>query len=151
MTRTEEMVALHEGWSDTIYRCPAGARTIGYGHNLEANPLPDVAAGITRERGRAILRADVRRVTAELLEALPWFEGLDEVRQAVLTDMAFNLGTRGLLLFQRTLRFCREGEYAEAAREMISSKWAAQVGDRARRLADMMRFGDWPKEVRDAA
>ena len=31
------------------------------------------------------------------------------------------------------------GMYAEAAEAMLDSKWAGQVGDRAKRLADMVR------------
>ena len=33
-----------EGFRDKIYTCSAGANTIGYGFNLDANPFPEVIA-----------------------------------------------------------------------------------------------------------
>lgn len=55
--------------------------------------------------------------------------------------MASNLGIRGLLGLANTLRFIKEGDYANAARNMLLSKWAKQVSQRAMRLAEMMRTG----------
>ena len=49
------------------------------------------------------------------------------------------LGVRGLLKFGRTLDAAERGNYEEAARQMLASKWAGQVGQRAHRLAAMMR------------
>jgi lysozyme len=34
-----------------------------------------------------------------------------------------------------------QGDYETAAKEMLDSKWARQVGDRANRLAKMMEDG----------
>ena len=60
--------------------------------------------------------------------------------------MVFNMGAGspkggGLLSFVNTLSEIRRGEYAIAADMMLASKWAAQVGRRAVRLATMMRTG----------
>jgi len=74
---------------------------------------------------------------------LPWFTELDEVRQAVLVDMGYNLGIDGLLKFKRTLGSVESGNYANAAIQMLESKWATQVGHRAERLSDMMETGEW--------
>ena len=57
----------------------------------------------------------------------------------VLANMAFNLGIHGLLKFVRTLNAIERGNYDEAASHMLASKWAGQVGQRAQRLAAMMR------------
>jgi len=56
--------------------------------------------------------------------------------------MAFNLGIAGLLKFENTLALIRSGSYAQAAAEMVKSKWAKQVGKRADRLANMMKTGE---------
>ena len=75
------------------------------------------------------------------IAALPWVETLDEVRQRVLVDMAFNLGIPSLLTFKRTLASVEAGNYTVAAAQMLESKWARQVGTRAIRLSEMMATG----------
>jgi lysozyme len=59
----------------------------------------------------------------------------------VLISMAFNLGVQGLLGFTRMLSYSQDGDYSGAAEEMLSSKWATQVGNRAVELAGMMENG----------
>jgi lysozyme len=56
--------------------------------------------------------------------------------------MAFNLGVEGLKRFKDTLSSVQAGEYQEAAKCMLDSKWASQVKGRAVRLANMMRTGE---------
>ena len=41
------------------------------------------------------------------------------------------------------LNALQDGRYADAAKAMLDSKWAKQVGDRARRLAQQMESGEW--------
>lgn len=135
-----ELLKYHEGFSGGPYKCPAGRTTIGYGRNLDARPL-------TKEEGAYLLGNDVRDTVKMLTLALPWVEQLDDVRWAVLVDMAYNLGIRGLLTFQNTLRRVQEGKYKSAAALMLLSKWARQVGYRAIRLSKMMATGEWPPEI----
>jgi lysozyme len=116
------------------YRDTVGKLTIGVGRNLEDR-------GITRDEALELLEHDITRVAAELDAALPWWRTLSEPRQRVLANMAFNLGTQGLLEFQHTLGLVRAGKYSEASDAMLQSKWAHQVGPRASRLAVMMRDG----------
>ena len=59
----------------------------------------------------------------------------------VLANMAFNLGVDGLLGFRRMILAVDRGHYDQAAREMLNSKWARQVFNRAIRLAEMMAKG----------
>lgn len=135
---------LHEGEKLRPYRCTAGKLTIGVGRNLEDR-------GITREESAMLLANDIRAVDAGLVRALPWVARLDDVRQRVLVDMAFNLGLQGLLEFKRTLKAVEEGRYQQAAGMMLESRWASQVGARAERLARMMLTGADPRELWPAA
>jgi lysozyme len=57
--------------------------------------------------------------------------------------MAFNMGISGLLEFHDTLAKIQTGDYTGAAKGMLQSKWATQVGDRAHRLAIQMESGVW--------
>lgn len=144
--KLQALIILHEGEVLHTYKCSAGKLTVGVGHNLEANPIPDLGPGseITQERSRQILKIDLDTVRAGLKKHLPWAESLDEVRRAVLIDMCFNLGIWGLLGFKNTLAAIQSGDYVKAAGMMLQSKWAGQVGKRATRLSTMMKTGEWP-------
>lgn len=66
-------------------------------------------------------------------------------RAEVLIDMAFNMGTRGLMQFQATLDAVRADDYPLAASRMLESAWAGQVPGRAKADADCMRTGRWAR------
>jgi lysozyme len=53
------------------------------------------------------------------------------------------MGTEGLLKFVNTLAYVRYGKYEEAAEGMLASKWARQTPERAARMAEQMRSGQW--------
>lgn len=55
--------------------------------------------------------------------------------------MAYNLGISGLLKFKKMLKTLEEENYPKAAKEMLDSLWAIQVGKRADHLAYLMRHG----------
>jgi lysozyme len=145
LDRLYALLILHEGEKLTAYKCPAGKWTIGIGHNLEANPIEGLGPGSEITHGRAIeiLVTDVAVCIDALKKHLPWFETLCEARRAVLVDMCFNLGTRGLMGFKNTLRLIQDGMYDSASTAMLQSKWARQVGQRAQRLSRMMQTGEW--------
>jgi lysozyme len=109
--------------------------TIGVGRNLTDK-------GISRDEALLLLDNDIDAALVELRVALPWFVALDEVRQRVLANMAFNLGLPKLLGFHNTLRAIANGDWPAAAAGMRASLWAQQVGKRAERLAAMMASGE---------
>lgn len=125
-----------EGFSRLPYKCPAGYLTVGYGHNLEC--------GISVEAAEFILRQDVEGAVSAVKSAFGWWNKLNEVRQFVLVDMCFNLGISGLKGFKKMLAACAAGDYETAAAEMLASRWALQVGARARENAVLMKSGKWP-------
>ena len=139
----------HEGKRLTAYLCTAGALTVGIGHNCLAWPVKGVAKvgdRITTEQCQELFLADVARFEGYLSEDLPWTDRLkvnQPARYAVLVNMAFNLGIRGLLGFKTTLEHVRCGNYPQAAAAMLDSKWAGQVKGRAKELAKQMEAGEW--------
>ena len=124
-----------EGLRLKPYRDTVGKLTIGIGRNLD-----DV--GISQDEAMHLLDNDIARTTAALDKAIPWWRSLNDVRQRVVVNMAFNLGVAGLLGFKNTLAAMQAGRYADAAGGMLASKWATQVGERAKRLAAMMAKGE---------
>jgi lysozyme len=53
------------------------------------------------------------------------------------------MGIPGLLGFRTTLALVKGGQFVEAAKAMLESKWAKQVGTRATRLTQQMSDGNW--------
>lgn len=136
MNRDElrSMLVLHEGLRLHPYQCTAGKTTIGVGRNLDDR-------GITQDEAMYLLERDIDAVEADLDARMSWWRDMTPARQAVLADMCFNLGIGRLSGFVNTLKAMREGRYDDAAKGMLDSLWAQQVGNRAQRLARMMRDG----------
>lgn len=140
MSLIHRLIRLHEGLRLHPYVCTAGKITVGYGRNLTDR-------GLSRVEAELLLAHDLTRTERELRDAYPWVARLDVVRYAVLVDMHFNLGGEKFAQFTRTLSMIEAGDYAGAAGAMLQSRWASQVGERARRLAAMMATGTVPPEV----
>jgi lysozyme len=124
----------HEGKIPFAYQDSLGYWTIGIGHLIDKRK----GGKISEAAIRFLFEEDVYNCIVSLDQYLPWWKTLSEVRQRVLLDMCFNLGIAGLLTFKNTLAMIHHGDYAGAAENMLLSKWARQVGRRARRLSRMM-------------
>ena len=125
----------YEPYKDTL-----GIDTVGVGHNLKAKPLGLIYPLTDAEVDR-LLAFDLDDVFAGLDKHLPWWRDLSQARQRVLANMVFNMGIAGVLTFKNTLSEIQRGHYQIAADNMLKSKWAKQVGQRANRLARMMVEG----------
>lgn len=134
------------------YRCPAGKLTIGYGHNMDAAPLPGWQPGstLTEPQAEALLLEDIANAQKKLDAALPWAATLDAARYAALINMCFNMGIGTLQTFKNTLASMQKGDFEAAAHNLWASRWARQVGDgpgkrmdRAERLIEQIRTGVW--------
>lgn len=113
-----------------------GLWTRGYGHLIIPQPGPGyVAQQITEAEALALLEADIKSHSAELLGALPWVTTLDEVVREALINMTFNLGVYRLRGFRGFLSELQRGNIALAVIEGLDSKWHREdVGPRAVRL-----------------
>lgn len=133
MRSIEDQLILHEGMRLKPYYCTADKLTIGVGRNLEDR-------GITEQEARMMLQNDIAEIV-EWVKRFDWYPKLNNVRKKVIIDMVFNLGKGGFLSFQRTIGHLEGGDYTAAADEMLNSRWAEQVGQRAERLSKMMLTG----------
>jgi lysozyme len=146
----EDQLILHEGLRLVVYddatgeplkpgKILIGYPTIGVGRNLITN-------GLTKYEAYSLLDHDIMTAQIELKNFLPFFYGLSEIRQRVLIDMCFNLGLAGLKKFTATLAAIKGGDYVTASTQMMKSKWAGQVGIRAKRLSFMMANNRYPTD-----
>jgi lysozyme len=133
----KEMLILHEGLKLKPYRCPAGKLTIGVGRNLEDT-------GITEAEAMMLLDADVARCRAQLESCYKWFPELNETRQNVVISMVFNMGLARFNMFKKLIAAIDAENWDQAGEEMLASKWATQVGNRAILLSRMMKLGVFP-------
>lgn len=137
-----------EGLRLQAYTDTEGIITIGIGHNLRVDPnYHDVPADellemrITEDEAYEMFGRDIALVYDAVARHIPWIDQLDDVRQRVILNMAFNLGIDGLLGFGRMLAAAKAGDYDEAGIQMVRSRWFKQVKDRAQRLRYMMVYG----------
>ena len=137
----KRMLKLHEGVKRHVYLCSAGYETLGVGRNISQSGL-----GLSDDEIDYLLDNDIKRVTEELSKEYDWFDTLDEVRQNALIDISFNLGASRLRGFKNALRAMSEDNYRTASEEFYESRWAKQVGNRAKRLCQMIRTGEYPPE-----
>ena len=135
LTACKELLKKQEGLRLKTYRCTAGALTIGFGRNLDAK-------GISRDEAELMFENDVNLCVEQVKKEFgTTFDNLTPSRQSVLVNMCFNLGIGGLMGFKRTIAHIRSGSFDLAATEMLNSRWATQVKNRANVLSEMMRRG----------
>src|SRR5208283_3000588 len=120
-----EQLLRDEGMRLTVYPDSRGFDTIGIGHNIDANPLPNYdLTNFTLADAEQVLQDDVARITAQLIKDIPWLSNLqtsDSVRFGVFQNMAFNLGVGGVMEFHHDLADTQAGNYATAGADMKAS------------------------------
>jgi lysozyme len=122
-----------------LYTDTVGKQTIGIGRNLN-----DV--GVSLDEALYLAGNDVTRALNSL-EKYGWFTQLSLVRQAALVSMMFNLGPEHFAGFHMMIAAIEMNDWHGAAEQMLSSRWAIQVGTRASRIAQMMRDDSWPTDI----
>lgn len=128
-----------EGRVKHAYQDSLGYWTIGIGRLIDKRR----GGGLSDAEIDYLKANDISRIKGELDQRLPWWRRLDPVRQRVIQNLAFNLGTPGLIeKWPNTVALIQRGDYAGAARAMRGNGvWLRQVKDRGRRLATMMETG----------
>ena len=85
MDKMIEQLVDHEGLELHPYEDSLGILTIGVGRNLEER-------GISEDEAFYLLGNDIEIIWDELIKQHPIVEDLDDQRQMILLDMAFNMG-----------------------------------------------------------
>lgn len=143
-----DLIKQHEGFSSVVYRCPAGKRTIGWGHNIDAHPLPKDIAGrlfangvLLPDDAERLLTEDINRAMDDCKRLYPAFDSFTESRKAALCDFVFNVGGSVAAQFKKMKVAILLGKWNEAANEMQDSNWFRQVRDRSKTIVKMVREG----------
>jgi lysozyme len=139
LTKGVEQIKRHEGLVLNAYQDHLGYWTIGYGRLIDKRK----GGGISESEAETLLKNDISGVVSSLERQITFWKRLNPPRQAVLMNMAFQMGVGGLMKFKRTLAMIEAGEYAQAADNMLTSLWAKQTPRRAKEMANQMRTGKW--------
>ena len=135
MQSLKDMIIRHEGNKLYPYYDTTGHITIGVGRNLSSR-------GITQIESNELLENDLYYFTTQLQDTLASFNELDDARKAVLIDMCFNLGLKGLLKFKKLLDAIQKKDWITASSEIMLSKAANQAPNRYKELAQIIRTGN---------
>ncbi len=134
--RTAELIIKHEGLQLKPYKDTIGKVTIGVGRNLTDN-------GITEAEAAYLLNNDINSARQSAAKLFNKFEELNEVRQAVLIDLAFNMGYTKLSQFKRFIAAIEKEDFVTASQELKNSAWYNQVGSRGVENCNLILRGTW--------
>jgi lysozyme len=115
VNRALENIKLLEGYRKNMYKCPAGANSIGYGFNLDK--------GMSEAEAEALAWVGLMTCYNGLIQTYAIFTELPEVVQEVLLDMGYNMGLSKLLGFKRMWLALYERDYLAASLEILDSKY----------------------------
>jgi len=134
-----EQLKIDEGVKYEIYNDHLGYPTFGIGHLItewdEEYGQP-VGTPISEERVNAVFDNDVATYVSEAKKVFPNLESLPAEAQEVIVNMCFNMGAPRLSKFKKFIAAVNEADWTTAGVEMLDSRWAKQVGNRAIRLRD---------------
>lgn len=138
-----QLISEEEGRKAQPYYDHLGFVTWGIGHLGDPRkpcPIPDhiVDAMFDHDYAEKMLQAST----------FPGFKDLNEIQQAVIVSMVFQLGFNGVKDFQKLLAALKKGDVKRAAAEGLDSKWAkTDTPKRAQRQMEMLASGLWvPRE-----
>jgi lysozyme len=116
-----DLIKQFEGFSSTVYICPAGYPTIGYGHVVKPQEREQFAGGITTEQAETLLRQDVQTAERAVLRLIkvPLTDGQFDA----LVSFTFNLGS-GTLQRSTLRRRVNRGDHAAVPAELRKWVWA---------------------------
>lgn len=129
---------IDEGLRTKPYRDTVGKLTIGIGRNLD-----DV--GISEDEALTLAGHDLDRAETLLDRNFTGWRDFSDARQQAVLNLCFNMGwgdgTHGLSGFKNMLGAMLANDWDAAASDLLASRYATQVGQRAQRIATLLRNG----------
>ena len=123
-----EMVRRHEGVRAYLYRDSLGFWTVGVGHMVDVRK-----GGWCDDDIAARLNKNGFSLSPQVIDAY--------LRYASLVSMAFTLGASGFASFTKARAAINRGQWREAHDQLLDSKWARQLPQRAKEIAEIILHG----------
>jgi len=128
ITLAQTLITHHEGFRSKPYKDTYGL-SIGYGTSL--------THGISKEEALILLNYRTIALNRKLMTRA-WFRNLPTMKQAIVLDLAYNVGITGVLKFKDMITALSRHDYHLAALAMKDSIWYRQTGTRAKHLVQLM-------------
>lgn len=141
------LLNFEEGYKEKPYIDTEGYPTVAGGIKIgpKGAALSNYTFTVPREVGDVWLETFVN-ATISKMNANPSIvaalKACNPARRDILISMAYQMGINGLATFKNTLAMVSAGNYSGAANGMLSSLWAKQTPNRAKRHAEVMRTGE---------
>lgn len=140
-TLLKQELIRYEGNTNTVYLDSLGNPTVGIGH-MDKSLL--VGAVLGPSQIDVYYQGDVANALSRAKNAIgnEFYMNLDDVRQRLFVQLAFNLGNK-LAAFHNMIAFAHAGNWDRAADELQNSTWYSQVGRRGPESCFCMRAGSY--------
>ena len=139
--KLEDQIKRHEAKRNKMYADSCGVLTIGYGHNLQANPISDEAV-------EQIFQDDLAQVLA-YAKTLPWWPqaSQNDARSRAFIDFLFQMGS--LNRFPAARAAAIDGNWSACADQLrftngpgtSETPWYTETGQRAVEVVYAIRNG----------
>ena len=142
--RIETILKREEGFRSRPYLCTEGYVTVGLGTKLHSqlgqNPM-DFPITVSLETAEEWLRSKVAVIDMRLSKSKYGFayDQLGDKQRVIVLSMAYQMGTEGVLKFEKMWEALISGDNHLAAQEAMDSRWARQTPERAERHARVLR------------
>ena len=141
----------NEGVKPHIYKDSLGIPTVGIGFNMmrpdarsilnrlgiDYNDVLSGSINLSDQQMRDLFIECLKIAYKDVKQYIPNYDSLPREIKLGLIDMSFNLGINRLSKFVKTKEYIAKGDFRSAANELKNSKWASQVGNRARNIISL--------------
>tara|TARA_Y100000114_G_C11521874_1_gene213905 strand:- start:6 stop:464 length:459 start_codon:yes stop_codon:yes gene_type:complete len=146
LDKLQKELAEDEGCKYEIYNDHLGYATFGIGHLVTDSDLEygqEIGTEVSKERVDECFKADIEITIEDCNILYSNFNDIPEEAQLILANMMFNLGRPRLSKFLKLKAAVDDEDWMEASVQMMDSKWAKQVPNRAKRLCERMEKLSW--------
>lgn len=144
-----------EGFKAQAYLDTERLWSAGDGRCLETHPLSGaewkylldrrwISITLSRDGASWLMTTQLLAIERQLeIDYLTFWPDLNDARQNVLIEWAYQLGVEKEEAFHVAIQAVREGRWADAKAAMLDSLWAKQTPQRVRKLAEQMFSGEF--------
>ena len=138
MDKLLESVKKHEGYRNKVYLDTLNKRTVGVGH-LCVEDFWEDDKEYDEDFLMGILEKDLQSAIDQADDKCKGLKISDDAK-IIIIEMIFQLGGTGVSKFRKMWQALQQDppDYAEAAVQMLDSRWAKQTPNRAQEMARHM-------------
>lgn len=136
-----KLIARFEGFRESVYQCPGGKPTIGYGHVVKSSETDKYTNQLSREEGLSLLNSDIVDQYVPDIQRLVNVP-LEQSQFDALTSFVYNVGAKNLS-DSTLLKYLNAADAPQASFQFLLWRKASGKylpGLFKRRLAEMFIF-----------